>query len=122
MDKYMSEFDEYTKKPSKKLAISIRASLLEISKFCAVQRVQFLQESKNMPTKPRSKKLVPLTPPEPEKVEVVQPEPVKTIEPAQSFRESKTLIPVETSEKPDNLEPVKTEVKKRTPSKRKTKV
>lgn len=118
----MSEFDEYTKKPSKKLAISIRASLLEISKFCAVQRVQFLQESKNMPTKPRSKKLVPLTPPEPEKVEVVQPEPVKTIEPAQSFRESKTLIPVETSEKPDNLEPVKTEVKKRTPSKRKTKV
>jgi len=105
----MSEFDEYTKKPSKKLAISIRASLLEISKFCAVQRVQFLQESKNMPTKPRSKKLVPLTPPtEPEPVKVeVQPEPVK---------------PVETSEKPDNLEIQKTEVKKRTPSKRKTKV
>ena len=112
----MSEFDEYTKKPSKKLAISIRASLLEISKFCAVQRVQFLQESKNMPSKPRSKKLVPILvsdksetkepPPEPEpvKTEVVQPEP-------------EPVKPVETSEKP-----VKTEVKKRTPSKRKTKV
>jgi hypothetical protein len=110
IDKYMSEFDEYTKKPSKKLAISIRASLLEISKFCAVQRVQFLQESKNMPTKPRSKKLVPLTPPEPEpvKVETVQPEPE----------------PVKSVEKPDNLEPVKLSEspKKRTPSKRKTKV
>jgi len=114
----MSEFDEYTKKPSKKLAISIRASLLEISKFCAVQRVQFLQESKNMPTKPRSKKLVPLTPP---------PEP----EPAQGFRESKTLKvqpepePVKSVEKPDNLEtlPEKTIIPKTTTrSKRKPKV
>jgi len=81
MQKYMTEFEQYTAKPTKKLAISIRASLLEISKLCAVQRTQFLQESKNMPSKPRSKKLVPITPEPPPVVPEVQKEPSPVVEP-----------------------------------------
>ena len=100
IDKYYNEFEQYTANPSKKLAISIRASLLEISKFCAVQRAQFLQESKNMPTKPRSKKLVPITP------EVSTP--VPTPEPVPE--------PVPDQSKKDNLKVPRT----RAPSKRKT--
>ena len=118
MDKYKSEFEQYTAKPSKKLAISIRASLLEISKLCAVQRTQFLQESKNMPTKPRSKKLVPITPEVSQSFQLLEtlnqkpqepvPEPVP--EPVQT----PTAVPV--PEVKDNLKVPRV----RAPSKRKT--
>ena len=118
MQKYMTEFEQYTAKPSKKLAISIRASLLEISKLCAVQRTQFLQESKNMPTKPRTKKLVPLTqePPfiltesESKKPVVSEPPPVVVEQP----KEPPPVVQTDTPK--DNLKVPRV----RAPSKRKT--
>lgn len=58
--KYTEEYDKFQVKPSKAHATRLRLILLEINKLTTQLRKELLDMSKALPTKQRTKKLVPI--------------------------------------------------------------
>jgi hypothetical protein len=100
-EQFKSEFTQYTEKPTRQKAVKIRGTLLNISKESAAQRKLYLDEAKNLPVKPRAKKLVPVETlqAEPKKEEPEKtPEPVQTPEPT-PFISTKEVLHAEPKKK-----------------------